>query len=267
MSGLMMALLLTASDAYVFPTQPGSDEWRALGSRQEMLAVCQIPGERLKEMSTRGLAETTLDYPMFADMLAHESMQKGFDSVASGFNGLRELMGRSDAARVLLAEYRQMDPADLKETWTLEQVGQHASRFVYLEALLAQDILLSKLTASELRDLLAEAFETSQIKRAHDGTYGALGQGSTLWLMSRILLASGSTDFQQRVREKQEIQKFLETGIFDEASAPALEEIARYTQQYLESPSRGQRHLLWLGAACLLVLALGGGLAVRFRGG
>jgi hypothetical protein len=238
---LMMALLLTASDAYVFPTQPGTPAWRALDSRQEMLAVCQIPEERLKKMSTRGLVKTTLDYPMFADMLAHASMQKGFDSVASGFNGLRELMGRRDAARVLLAQYRRLDPADLKKTWTLEQVGQHASRFVYLEALLAQDTILFRLTTSELRTLLSEAFETSRIKRAHDDTYGALGQGSTLWLMGRVLVASGSAGFQQQVRENQDLQKFLETGIFDEKSAPALEEIVRYTEQALSRSTDKKR--------------------------
>ena len=57
------------SDAYVFPIQPGSDAWRAFMQHTDMVAATQVPLKTLQSMSTEGLIETVLSYPLRIDML------------------------------------------------------------------------------------------------------------------------------------------------------------------------------------------------------
>ena len=64
------------SDAYVFPEYTGSEPlyW------EDAVAFYQIPDDVLKDMSTDGLIETCLSYPLFADKMiaSNESMYSGF---------------------------------------------------------------------------------------------------------------------------------------------------------------------------------------------
>ena len=57
-------------EAYTFPVKPGTDEWKALGSHDQMLAVCEIPENILTIMSTTALVETVLNYPLIGDWFA-----------------------------------------------------------------------------------------------------------------------------------------------------------------------------------------------------
>ena len=88
------------SAAYVYPVLPGTDAWNALGSHADKLAVCQIPEDVLKALSTEDLLEVVLDYPLMVDMLVYSTMEQGFLSVKDQFNGLQELVGRPDAKEI-----------------------------------------------------------------------------------------------------------------------------------------------------------------------
>ena len=66
------------SDAYDYPVKPGTDAWKALGSHADMLNACQIPETTLNRMSTAGLVETVLNYPLFGDAWAWDNPQEGF---------------------------------------------------------------------------------------------------------------------------------------------------------------------------------------------
>ena len=74
------------TDAYDFPIKPGTPEWAALKSHEEMLQVCQVPESILQEMSTEGLIETCLNYPLYWEWLAYSNLQQGFETVASRFS-------------------------------------------------------------------------------------------------------------------------------------------------------------------------------------
>ena len=86
--------------AYVYPVLPGTDAWNALSSHADMLAVCQIPEDILKNLTTRELLEVVLDYPLMGDMHSYSTMELGFLRVRDQFNGLRELVGRPDAKEI-----------------------------------------------------------------------------------------------------------------------------------------------------------------------
>ena len=65
------------TDAYEYPVKPGTDAWRAFTTHEEMLKACQIPESTLHAMSTEGLVETVLNYPLFNDVLAYEFSSTG----------------------------------------------------------------------------------------------------------------------------------------------------------------------------------------------
>jgi len=81
---------------YTYPVVPGTDAWAALETRADMAEACMIPEELLSEMTTSALLETVLNYPLLADIMAFNSAEQGVERVASGFNGLQELLLRND---------------------------------------------------------------------------------------------------------------------------------------------------------------------------
>lgn len=219
----------TATDVYDFPMKPGTPAWEALNSHDEMLKVCQIPEETLRRMSTEGLVETVLNYPLYGDMLAYFDLQEGFDSVARSFSGLSELLKRKDAGSVLLTKYRMMDPGAINQTWTLDQQGQYDARFTYIEMLLAQEAILAKLTATQQRDLLAEALRKSQSKQRHAEIYGHFGLERTTLLMGRILQRENY--IMQKKIEDIALQEFLRSGTV--TTDVVLDEILSQAQEFL----------------------------------
>ena len=94
---------------YDFPIKPGTDAWKSLKSSQEMIDVCQIPTDILKNLSTARLSKLCLDYPLLGDMLFSNNLQEGFDIVSSKFNGFQELFKRKNAGSELLKLYNNFD--------------------------------------------------------------------------------------------------------------------------------------------------------------
>lgn len=222
-----------ANDAYDFPIRPGTDEWRALGSHDDMVEACQIPEKLLREMSTEGLIETVLNYPLFMDMLAYNDLQVGFDAVAFQFNGLNELLNRADAGSKLLMRYKTIAPEALGENWTSEQKGEYAFRLAYVEILLAQKNILSNLSKNELTNLLSEALHKYQQKMRLPETYGYLSIQSTVFLMGRVLNQIGYGPFDKVVQENEHIQEFLTKG--SPIPVSNLNEITALVYEFLQS--------------------------------
>lgn len=90
---------------YSFPITPESSEWETFTTKQEMLDVCQIPEDKLSDMTTEALLETVIDYPLINDFMAFNSYENACNVMCSDFNGFRELLSRDDLTSVLLAKY------------------------------------------------------------------------------------------------------------------------------------------------------------------
>jgi len=219
------------SDAYEFPVKPGTPEWAALESHDQMLQACQVPENLLRRMSTKGLVETVLNYPLYGDMLAYLDLQEGFDNVAANFNGLSELLKRSDAGTALLERYRSMNPLAIDKGWTSEERGQYDARFTYIEILLAQEAILNKLTETERRDLLVEAIKKMDEKQQLADVYGHFGQERTAWVMARILQCENYTPFTKQANEDPLLQDFIKTGTI--ATDAVLGSILVHARQFL----------------------------------
>jgi len=95
------------TDAYEFPVYTGTEPllW------QDVLVFLQVPEDVLREMSTDGVIETCLTYPIYsAGMItSSQSMYAGFQNTLRDFNGFEELFRRDDAGQQLLALYQGID--------------------------------------------------------------------------------------------------------------------------------------------------------------
>ena len=97
-------------DTYIYPLRPGTPEWAEIQTGSEMYEVTQVPNSVLQAISTEGLLETWLTYPLLYNINAWTTLQQGIDNITEVFGGLQELGHRSDAGSVMLKRYQQMNP-------------------------------------------------------------------------------------------------------------------------------------------------------------
>jgi len=218
------------TDAYHYPVTPGSAEWKAFTSHDQMLQASQVPASTLKKMSTEGLVVTVMNYPLYGEMLVYNTPQQGFDAVKSRFNGLQQLLRRDDAGVELLASYCKMDPLAVDESWGDAQKGKYSFVFTHIETMLAQDAILVKLTKSQLQELLAVSLEKYDEKQQHE-IYGGGSLTSTLWVMGKALQKAGDPSFTEQVQQNTRLQRFLADGFFPDDAV--VDAIISSTEKYL----------------------------------
>ena len=229
------ATVYNATDAYEYPVKPGTEEWKDFTSHDQMLEACQVPDFILHDMSTAGLMETVLNYPLLMDMMAYNSRQQGFDSVAQRFNGLSALLHREDAGMELLTEYRSMDPAAIKDNWTSVQRGQYSFSIGNIETLLAQDSILAGLSGEQIRSLIEVAMEKCRAKCRGADIYSAYDLESTVWLLGKTLKHTGYPPFVEELQQDHELRNFLESGSFGTNYLDAMVILA---EEYLDDTTR-----------------------------
>ena len=87
-------------------------------SMEEMVAMCNIPADLLKAMSTRNLAITCSNYPYNAIFGAYNDAYKGFLGTIADFNGYAELMKRKGGLQATLDLYVELDGRVLDISFT-----------------------------------------------------------------------------------------------------------------------------------------------------
>ncbi len=228
---LLAALLLMAhshwaaaqDDGYTFPVAPGTEAWEALRSHQEMLDVTQIPPEVLERMSTAGLVSTILNYPLFGDFLAFNTLQDGFTAVAR-FNGIQTLLVREDGAAALADRYTTMDLGEMLRTDYLP-----STRISYTELIMAQEDLLNQLDAAQRADLLQKTMAQAEAKLSFEGRFNLRG---SIFLAGR-LLQMDNAEFQALVRSDARLQNFLAAGSVEAFEADELVELLTIMQDLI----------------------------------
>lgn len=217
-------------DAYEFPLTSKSPKWKTLKTYKEKLLVLQIPDQVLNEMSTEGLVRTCLNYPMWLHMMLHGNLQSGIEKVISNFNGLQELMKRTDAGSILIKVYKDIDSGAFQQDWTSRQRGGFTLHLSYVEMLLSQEQILSSLTKKEKCSLLEDCILKYKSKLKHE-VYGITGLKTVTIVICQILLGEDYKPFKQKYEENERINLFLrdETPI----DVEIFNEIILYAQQYL----------------------------------
>ncbi|MDD4493561.1 MAG: hypothetical protein PHV32_04315, partial [Eubacteriales bacterium] len=193
------------TDAYVFPITPekAPDKWKEFQSHQEMLDACRVPDEVLNKMSTKGLIETCLSYPLIGDMMFHNEIYQGFVKQTDSFNGLNELLNRKDAGNVLCDYYYNLSfdqilKTDKFPTFTLR----------YLEYIISQPVILDNLDETLKDELLSYAIKIAENKASkYSDTFTV---SSTALIIGRILM--NDEKFVSLIEKNENIKLFLETG-------------------------------------------------------
>ena len=154
-------------------------------------------------MSTEGLIETCLAYPLMGNMMAYNSIYDGFLKHIETFNGLRELLSREDAGPLLAAKYQALSLDDV-----LKSDDYPTFRLRYFEYILAQPAVLNTLESAQKEALLDRAVQlTDQKARRYADTFSI--SPSTL-LAGRILMEDES--FAAEAEEREDMRLFLEKG-------------------------------------------------------
>jgi len=86
---------------YVYPIQPGTEEWAKLDSLDAKIAACKVDPELMNSMTTEALLETVLDYPPLINLYAYTDMQQAIGVVSKNFDGLQILHDREDTAECI----------------------------------------------------------------------------------------------------------------------------------------------------------------------
>jgi hypothetical protein len=219
-------------EPYTFPVTPGTEAWQAFTTHEEMVMATQIPANVLDGMTTESLIETVLNYPLFSDTLAYNSIQQGFDAVATNFNGMPALVQRPDVGTKLLAKYRSLDPNTVVARASLEEQGAYDLQLTFVETLLAQDVILEKLSEPERRDLLNTAMSKFQSKQQQAEIYGHWGRERTALVMGRAISHVTSEGFLQAASTNAEFLSFIADGGF--ATEEVLSAIVSQAASYLE---------------------------------
>ena len=97
--------IYTITEPYEYPVVPAMDEWGELKSLRAKADACQIPEDILKNMTTKALVESVINYPLAINICAYADLgaghMEGLKNVSEYFNGLPELYSRPDAIEEL----------------------------------------------------------------------------------------------------------------------------------------------------------------------
>ncbi len=184
------------SDQYIFPVRPGMPEWEELTSGQEMIDILQLPEDKLTSISTYGLVETCLDYPLLSSMLAFESIQKGTESQMNNFNGFITLESRNEAGRLMLNRFKLMNPSCPPNN---TDIVDYSLFFIYMSMVQAQNIFIEQLTPAERRELLNEAINKYiEFKRIGD-PYSIFNLKVEALIMARVMVLENYAPFLEEI--------------------------------------------------------------------
>lgn len=158
---------------YIFPIKPGSSEWETFQSKDEMLAVCQIPQEKLLNMTTEALLETIMNYPLITDYYAFNTIEDAYETMRNDFNGFQEFFNRQDNAIAITNQYRSTRVLTAEESLTVEaKEFFEASTLEYL--FVCSEIAKGKfLTKSSEYSVFKNIFAEKQQQRFYEGIYSS----------------------------------------------------------------------------------------------
>lgn len=108
---------------YVYPIQPGTEEWAKLDSLDAKIAACKVEPELMNSMTTEALLETALNYPLLPNIYAFSSVEIGIGSVSGYFEGLQMLHDRENAAECI----QKAIDAGTDDLWWMECLQTLAS--------------------------------------------------------------------------------------------------------------------------------------------
>jgi len=202
-----------------FPIKPGSEKWKSFKSHSQKVEALQLPEQELKNMPTAKLLEVCINYPMAPEISAYNTPQEGIEMIIRHFNGLQELMKRDDAGIFLMLRYGKLNPLDLEKDWTPVKIGEFAFKMRYIELLLAQEQVFSRLNGIQRRRLLKLSIQKFDSKAKKPDVYGLMSLSTPALLMAKVLQKENNQSLRRQMEEQSSLSYFLKTAQLND---PAL---------------------------------------------
>ena len=198
-------------DTYMYPLRPGMPEWAEIQTGAEMYEVTQVPDSVLQVISTEGLLETWLTYPLLGNIIAWSTLQQGIDNITETFGGLQELGRRPDAGSVMLNRYKQMNLYCIDQFTSDIEIGGFAMTFAFYEAILSQQVFLTKLSEAEQDELLDVALRNYAIKDAYsDEVYFIFDLKTSAVIAARLMQLADYAPFTKAMAQDDYLRVFVE---------------------------------------------------------
>jgi hypothetical protein len=187
-------------DSYNYPVYPGMPEWEQLGTTEEMIAACQVPGNILNEMSTQAVIQAIWEYPFMLEVLHRDQYQVDFDGVFSGNNAYKALAKRDDAGVALLERLNAINP--------LMPKAEGEPKF--LEILISQDIFLSQLNTTQKKAVIEITLENDKLRQSSD-EFKDNHFKATAWLLTGKLLKNAIYEpFIEAMNNNEQLKSFID---------------------------------------------------------
>lgn len=196
---------------YKYPILPGTPEWEALQSNEEMEEAVEIPASVLDTISTWGLVESCFKYPLGGDYMLMNCPSEWINELSVRFDGLNELFARSDVSTILLYSFRYLDLS--KYDWFSGQ---------YIELIVGCDAFVSQLNKRQLLYLVSLAIE-----KAHVQTDYLPWQSSLPYIMGNAMIHAGYTPFIDYCNS----QNYIESGVYIYCHGDDI--IEKYAYKYI----------------------------------
>ena len=151
----MIALLLFLTCCFVltvfaqekFPSRD-SKEWNDLTVAQRWQAV-NIPEDKLSKMSTNDLIEHCVNFDFMWDIFNYPNYGIGLNVVIENHNGLRELLNRKDAGKLIFDFYKKIDLNKITEISESADRGEFVAKSFFLELFLSHPNILNQFQGNE----------------------------------------------------------------------------------------------------------------------
>lgn len=199
---------------YDFPIKPGSAKWQYFKSVEDMYKVCQIPPDTLRNLSTKALIQTCLNYPASAVLLIYNTPQQGFEEWRQKFNGIEELYKRENVVKELLSLYNAIDLNDYNNLVSDNEKGKYAFRLKIIEIIIVQDDVIHKLTADQQKQLFKSSLGNYQKIEANE-SFGFANLESTGRIISKISAISGDQTLKAKANTNV-VQEYIKTGLLSD---------------------------------------------------
>jgi hypothetical protein len=220
------------SDQYIFPIQPGMEEWANFNSHQEMVDACQIPDFILHDICTSGIVDTYLKYPLLFTIFAFNNINEGLDQVYSDFNGFREFLLRNDCSSKFITKYENISPSDLDSTWTTLERGKFKQLLQFMEITLGYGPISQKLNSDERKRLIRLGLEKLTLKE--NNNYSWPSRVTNLYVIATTLIQEDYKPFSDFIASRSDLQLFLNGYLGELVFVSDVETIKNFAISYLE---------------------------------
>lgn len=200
-------------DIYEYPITPGDEEWSNLSTTQLRIEACQLPENILEQISTAGLIETCIDWPLLPEIffsdLSNGGAQETMGVYMTVFNGLEELSIRSDRGDYLCDHYMMNLPCCFIYT----DVASFTFRLNIFEVILSQYVMLEGLDQNQLNMVIERSLENLDQKLKYPNEYSVVfGVSSSSIVLGRSLLLSGDSFFLDAMENYDNLSTFIDSG-------------------------------------------------------